>query len=145
MRRILAHAGVWPYAMIPEPGERPGELWDNTAWRAARRQAAERDGYSPEFDLETYFLHDVPLAVAADGAHLQRDEAEAAFSSVCSFEAWPDVPIRVAAGEADRFFPASFQRQVARDRLGVDADLVPGGHLNALSEPEALTSYLLTR
>jgi hypothetical protein len=54
------------------------------------------------------------------------------------------VPIRVAAGAGDRFFPASFQQAVAKDRLGLQADIVPGGHLNALCEPTALTNYLLT-
>ena len=49
------------------------------------------------------------------------------------------------AGEADRFFPVEFQQGLARERLGIEADVLPGGHLIALSEPQALTSYLLTR
>ena len=35
-------------------------------------------------------------------------EADAVFGSVCSFEAWPSVPIRVVVGADDRFFPSSF-------------------------------------
>jgi pimeloyl-ACP methyl ester carboxylesterase len=136
---------VFVNAMIPKPGERPGEWWDNTGSEPARRAAAARDGYSPEFDLLTYFLHDVPLDVAAEGESQQREEADAVFASVCGFEAWPAIPIRAVAGESDRFFPVDFQRKLARDRLGIEADVLPGGHLIALSEPEALTSYLLTR
>lgn len=132
-------------AMIPKPGERPGEWWDNTGSEPARRAAAERGGYSPEFDLETYFLHDVAPELAAAGAPYQREEADAAFASVCGFEAWPAIPIRAVAGESDRFFPVDFQRALARERLGIEADVLPGGHLIALSQPEALTSYLLTR
>ena len=48
-------------------------------------------------------------------------------------------------GADDRFFPLEFQRGVARDRLGVDADVLPGGHLIALSRPDAVADYLLTR
>lgn len=85
----------------------------------------------------------MPPEVAAAGERHQRPEADAVFASVCDFGAWPQVPIRVAAGADDRFFPASFQRAVARERLGIDADTLPGGHLNALSQPAALAGYLL--
>ena len=136
---------VFVNAMIPRAGERPGEWWGNTRSEQARRTAAESGGYSPEFDLETYFLNDVPPDVAAAGAPYQREEADAAFASVCGFEAWPAIPIRAVAGADDRFFPVDFQRALAHDRLGVEADVLPGGHLLALSQPEALASYLLTR
>lgn len=132
-------------AMIPSPGETPGDWWGNTGSEEARVAAAERGGYSPEFDLATYFLHDVPPDVAAEGAPYQREEADAVFESVCDFEAWPDIPIRAVAGESDRFFPVDFQRRLARDRLGVEADVLPGGHLMALSQPAELADYLLTR
>jgi hypothetical protein len=42
----------------------------------------------------------------------------------------------------DRFFPAAFQRALARDRLGTEADVLPGGHLIALSQPDRLAAYL---
>jgi hypothetical protein len=47
------------------------------------------------------------------------------------------------AGADDRFFPAAFQRKVARERLGIKLDVLPGGHLIALSQPAALAGYLL--
>jgi hypothetical protein len=46
-------------------------------------------------------------------------------------------------GSGDRFFPAEFQQRVARDRLGLDADVLPGGHLIALARPSELANYLL--
>jgi pimeloyl-ACP methyl ester carboxylesterase len=130
-------------AMIPTPGETPGAWWENTGSRPAREAAARRGGYSPEFDLNVYFLHDVPPEVAAAGDPHQRPEADAAFESVCDFEAWPPVPLRAVAGADDRFFPVSFQQSLARDRLGVEADVLPGGHLIALSHPAALANFLL--
>ena len=47
------------------------------------------------------------------------------------------------AGADDRFFPVEFQRNVARERLGLEADVLPGGHLIALAWPEPLAGYLL--
>ena len=46
-------------------------------------------------------------------------------------------------GRDDRFFPAEFQRRVAKDRLGLDADEIPGGHLVALSNPSGLADRLV--
>jgi len=48
----------------------------------------------------------------------------------------------VLAGRDDRFFPLEFQRRVARDRLGIAAEAVPGGHLAALAHPAELTDEL---
>jgi pimeloyl-ACP methyl ester carboxylesterase len=132
---------VFVNAMIPNPGETPGAWWDNTGSQQARIAAARSGGYTTEVDLDVYFLHDIPIDVAASGADLQRNEAEAAFESVCDF-AWPSVPITVIAGADDRFFPVEFQQRVARERLGLDPVVIPGGHLIALSNPEGLTTQL---
>lgn len=48
-------------------------------------------------------------------------------------------------GASDRFFPLDFQRRIARERLGMDPDVVPGGHLLALANPEGVANYLLHR
>ena len=47
-------------AMIPRPGETSGQWWENVGSEQARRAASARGGYSAEFDLTTYFMHDVP-------------------------------------------------------------------------------------
>ena len=48
-------------------------------------------------------------------------------------------------GRQDRFFPAAaaFQQRLARERLEIDADVLPGGHLIALAQPAPLTGCLL--
>lgn len=132
-------------AMIPVPGETPGAWWGNTGWAAAQQAAAAANGYSPEFDADTYFLHDIPPEVAAEGEPHQRTEADAVFESVCDFTEWPKIPTRVLTGEADRFFPMGFQRRVAVERLGIEPDVVPGGHLLALANPGGVANYLLRR
>jgi pimeloyl-ACP methyl ester carboxylesterase len=135
---------VFVNAMIPVPGETAGQWWNNTHAIEARQAAAYAHGYSPEFDLATYFFHDVPAEVVASGEGLQFAEADAVFESACDFPGWPDIPIRVVAGEHDRYFPVEFQQRVAAERLRLDADVLPGGHLIALSRPEPLARYLLT-
>lgn len=129
-------------AMIPLPGETPGDWWGNTGWEPARVAAARAGGYPAEFDLAAYFLHDVPADVVATGEGHNFPEADIAFSQPCRIERWPDVPTRVLAGRDDRFFPVQFQRRVARDRLGEDIEELPGGHLIALSRPAELADRL---
>jgi pimeloyl-ACP methyl ester carboxylesterase len=129
-------------AMIPLPGETPGAWWGNTGAEEARRQSDEAAGRSTEFDVQTHFLHDVDPAVVEAGASEQRDPSDTPFGQPCEFERWPDIPTEVVAGRDDRFFPVEFQRRVARERLGIEADVVPGGHLVALSNPAGLARQL---
>jgi pimeloyl-ACP methyl ester carboxylesterase len=124
--------------MIPLPGETAGAWWGNTGSGKARADAAQHNGYPTEFDPFTYFLHDVPEDVARAGAEEVRQQAESVFAEPCRFEAWPEVPIHVIAGAADRFFPIDFQRRVAHERLNQDLDEILGGHLLALSNPGGL-------
>jgi pimeloyl-ACP methyl ester carboxylesterase len=141
--RVAVRRLVLLNAMIPAPGETANDWWQNTDSEAARVAGARAGGYAEAFDLDTYFLHDVPSAVAAAGAEHQRPEADIAFEQPCDFARWPDVATTVLVAREDRFFPLPFQRRVARERLGREASELPGGHLNALSEPDAVTNALL--
>jgi pimeloyl-ACP methyl ester carboxylesterase len=133
-------------AMIPAPGETGGAWWVNTDQRAARSAKAERDGrvLGDDFDVVAEFFHDVPDEVIAE-AFLRGEpqQSDRPFADPWPLESWPDVPTRLVAGADDRFFPVEFQRRVAAERLGLDVDVLPGGHCIALSQPAALTSYLL--
>jgi pimeloyl-ACP methyl ester carboxylesterase len=131
-------------AMIPNPGETAGAWGENTGSGVARKARARLCGYDEDFDLDTYFWHDVPADIVAQGAAHERDEAEAIFAEPCAFERWPDIPIHVIAGRDDRLFPIDLQRRIARERLQVDVDEVPGGHLVALSQPQALAGRILS-
>jgi pimeloyl-ACP methyl ester carboxylesterase len=141
--RLSARRLVLLNAMIPAPGETVSDWWETTCWQEARGAAAHAGGYPEDFDLQSYFLHDVPPEVAADGAKHQREEADIAFEESCPFTHWPTVPTVVLAGRDDRFFPFAFQDRVARERLAIEARALPGGHLAALSEPGAVTRALL--
>lgn len=128
-------------AMVPNPGERAREWWAHTGALQAQEEAALAGGYGP-FDLATYFLHDVDPEIVAEGERYQRAEAEVAFESVCDFTAWPATGTRVLVGADDRFFPAGLQRRVARDRLGIEPDVIAGGHLLPLVQPRLVAEYL---
>ncbi|WP_275407195.1 alpha/beta fold hydrolase [Cellulomonas chitinilytica] len=140
--RVPVRELVFVSAMVPQPGETARDWWANTGASEAQGEAARAGGYGP-FDVATYFLHDVDAEVVAEGEPYQRSEADIAFESVCDFTAWPPVRIRVLAGDDDRFFPVGLQRRVARDRLGVEADTLPGGHLLPLVQPRLVADYLL--
>ncbi|MGY8635315.1 alpha/beta hydrolase [Bradyrhizobium sp. 14AA] len=141
--RVPVRMVVFVNAMIPKPGETAGAWWGATGAVEAREQAAALRGYATEFDVGTYFLHDVPQDVLRTGPEQPRQEAETVFREPCRFERWPDIPIHVLAGRDDRFFPIEFQRRVARERLGKEVEEIPGGHLVALSNAEGLTERVL--
>ena len=131
-------------AMIPAPGETAGEWWGNAGQADAMRSNDLREGRDPDagFDAQTYFLHDLPpdvLALLSD----EEEPVDSLFQTRFPLTRWPDVPTTALAGRDDRFFPYEFQRQVARDRLGLEVEQLPGGHLLALSQPEALVARLI--
>lgn len=127
--------------MIPRSGETPGDWWGNTGAVEARNVHASRSGYPAELDPKIYMLHDVPPEVLAT-ATAKGEQSQRPFRDPCTFSSWPEV-ITVVAGRDDRFFPVEFQRQLARERLGVEPVIVPGGHLVALSKPDELTAAIL--
>ncbi len=132
--------------MIPDPGETAGDWWGNTGQDEARKAMDVREGRDPEaeFDLETYFLHDLPAEVA-DLLRSGEDEqpADSLFGVPFPLSAGRTCRRSVLSGREDRLLPIDFQRQVSLDRLGLEPEPLPGGHLLALSQPERLAERLL--
>ena len=87
--------------------------------------------------IATYY-HDVPLELAAEALRRERAQTDTPMREPWPLEAWPDVPTRILLCRGDRLFPAEFLRQVARERLGITADEIAGGHCVALSRPDDL-------
>lgn len=136
-------------AMVPNPGETPGDWWANTGHGSARAAMAARDG-RPLGDSTMFedFFHDVPAEVRAEAVE-RGDPAQSGtpFGQPWPAAKWPDVPTRFLQGRDDRFFPIEFQRRVVAERLGigrsgVEVDEMPGGHLVALSRPVELADRL---
>ena len=130
-------------AMTPLPGETAGDWWQNTDATRARIAAAESAGYNAEFDLQSYYLHDLPEAVLKEGPAHQREEAVHRFHTILQVsQLAPNTDTRHCFGKQS-FFPLEFQRRLARVRLKTDTRVVSGGHLVALSNPDGLVEQFL--
>jgi pimeloyl-ACP methyl ester carboxylesterase len=131
-------------AMIPLPGEAANAWGSNTRRKEAELAYFARMGLPTDAadDDAVVYYHDVPPALAAEAARRNPSQSMTPMEEPWPLDAWPDVPTRVLAGRHDRLFPADFQRRVARERLGIEADEIDGGHLVALSRPRELAERL---
>ena len=125
--RVPVDLLVLTSAMIPRPGEPPGDWWANT-------------GHASE-DGDVYY-HDVDPALAAAVEATARGQSATPMTAPWPLDAWPDVPTRFLLFADDRFFPAPFMRAVVRERLGIEPDEMPGGHMAMLSRPRELADRL---
>lgn len=144
--RVPVQALVLLNAMIPKRGEFPGEWFARTGQRTAKREQDIQDGRDPDapFDPLIEFFHDVPQSITEEAwARGEPRQSDRVFGTPCNFSGWPKVPIHVLVASEDRLFPVSFQQRVAKERLGATAELLPGGHLVALSRPDELVERLL--
>jgi pimeloyl-ACP methyl ester carboxylesterase len=144
--RVPVECLVMLAAMIPAPGEKLSDWWDDTGFVAARREQAERDArpVDDEVDVITEFFHDVPDDVtAAAMARGERAQSGTPFEKPWPLAAWPGVRTRFLLCRDDRFFPAPFMRRIVRERLGIVPDEMDGGHLPALARPDDLVEHLL--
>ncbi len=130
-QRVPVRLIVLVAAMVPVPGESPGDWWANTG-----------HVFADPFDPTEVFFHDVPTEVAAASGDHDRAQSGTPFEKPWPSESWPDVPTRFLLCRDDRFFPSDFQRRVAAERLGVTADEMEGGHLPALARPGDLAARL---
>jgi pimeloyl-ACP methyl ester carboxylesterase len=131
--------------MIPAPGESPGEWWTSSGQTPAQREQDEREGRDPDapFDVMTAFFHDVPQAIIDEAfARGEPRQSDTPFGEPWPLSEWPDVPTKVIACRHDRLFPLDFMRRLARERLGVEVDVIDTGHLAALSRPQELAERL---
>ena len=114
--------------MIPSPGESFNEWWTNSSY--------EDSGF------EDVFYHDVPPELAAEARTKERKQAAKPLDDPWPLDFWPDVPTRYLLCRDDRMFTAEWARRHARERLGIEADEMDGGHYIALSRPRELADRL---
>ncbi|MEV4753544.1 alpha/beta hydrolase [Micromonospora sp. NPDC049559] len=139
--RVPVRLLVMLQAMIPKPGELPGEWWAATGHDQARREQDALDGRA-ENDLVTLFVHDLPPRLAAEALSRGKAQASTPFTQPWPLAAWPEVPTRFLLSRGDRFFPADFMRRVVRDRLRIVPDEMAGDHLPMLGHPTELADRL---
>jgi len=131
--------------MVPSPGESAGQWWEATGQKQAMVANFRRIGLGDKtFDPVEDFFHDVPADLRAEAfSQPEPPQSDTPFEQPWPLPAWPQVPTVVVQGSDDRLLPLDFQRRVVRDRLGLDLDVMPGGHLMALSQPDELARRLL--
>ena len=95
-------------------------------------------------DAKVLYFHDVSQPIVEEAfARGEPQQSMTPMGQPFPLPAWPDVPTRVIAGRDDRLFPLEFQRRIARERLALEVDPLPGGHMLALSQPRALADLLV--
>jgi pimeloyl-ACP methyl ester carboxylesterase len=145
--QIPAQRLVLVNPMIPTPGESGGQWWSATGQQEASAAYRERIGLGRRgFDSVEDFFHDVPTDVREiASSEPEPAQSDKPFEQPWPLAHWPDVPTSVLLGSEDRLFPLDFQRRLVRDRLGsdIEVEVMPGGHLMALSQPEELARRLL--
>jgi pimeloyl-ACP methyl ester carboxylesterase len=119
---------VFVAGMVPAPGESFNDWWTNT-------------GYE-ESGEEDVFYHDVPPELVAEAQSKERGQGEKVLREPWPLERLPDVPTRYLLCRDDRMFPARWARRHARERLGIEADEMDGGHYISLSRPRELADRL---
>jgi pimeloyl-ACP methyl ester carboxylesterase len=130
--------------MIPTPGEPFNDWWTATGQGEAFRAVARDLGITERElqDDEVLYYHDVSPDKVAEAKVLPARQSSTPLSEPWPLRRWPDVPTRVLIGRDDRVFPEAFQRRVARERLGLEIDVVPGGHMAAISHPAEVADRL---
>lgn len=68
--------------------------------------------------------------------------ARQAMREVCPLQAWPRVPSSYIVCSGDRTIQPAWARRAARERLGVEAIELPGGHCPHVSRPRELAEVL---
>jgi alpha-beta hydrolase superfamily lysophospholipase len=118
-------------AMVPQPGETAGEMFEATGWRMPRNEDPS--------DLAVFY-HDVDPDLAAEA--MSRGRRDAGADEPWPLPAWPSVPTHFIVCRNDRFFSAGWLRGVVRDRLGIEPDELDSGHTPALSHPTELVDLM---
>jgi pimeloyl-ACP methyl ester carboxylesterase len=129
-------------AMVPSPGEPPKDYWTNTRWPGSSEEHTAAGDGDEDADTIAMFMHDVPLDTAREALRRTRDQSATPGEKPWPLPAWPDVPTKFLLCRDDRFFPAAWMRQVAKERLGMTADEIDGSHCVALSRPKELAERL---
>lgn len=139
---------VYLASLIPKPGVSirdqlaadPDML--NSEWVATCR--AGNDPTTNDEVAIKFLFHDCePKAKNLGLTTRMRMYAEGAMTEVFPLEALPEVPSSYIVCSDDRTISPDWSRRTARERLGVEAIELPGGHCPYLSRPVQLAEVLI--
>jgi pimeloyl-ACP methyl ester carboxylesterase len=103
-------------------------------------------GKDPSIDddvARSFLFHDCAPRVTewAMGVRI-RLPLQSVVTEPCPLARWPDVPASYVVCADDRTISPDWSRRAARERLGVEAIEIPGGHCPYLSRPAQLADVL---
>jgi pimeloyl-ACP methyl ester carboxylesterase len=138
---------VYLAALIPKPGMSMSEQFE------AEDGILVSEGGRDLDDRERSLWVDRDAAIAAMYSDCTLEDAEWAWSRLrpqsraaqnerCPLDRLPDLPTSYVVCRDDRMVSAEWGRNAARDRLGIDAIEIDGGHSPFLSRPRELAGLL---
>jgi hypothetical protein len=138
-------------AAPPQPGKSLDESLEDVPYLTepqalAFRESMDREGRYvwPNFEAAKYAMYADCDVDRAEWAYARlRPQATRPFSERLPVNEWPDVPMTVIVCAEDRMGRAGPLRELARQRFGIEAIELPGGHSPFLSRPAGLTRALL--
>jgi len=89
------------------------------------------------------FYHDCNDADIASGLAQLRPQSARPMAETTPLAAWPQIPAEYIACESDRVVNPGWSRRAAKERLGVDAHELVGGHSPFLADPGTLADCLV--
>jgi pimeloyl-ACP methyl ester carboxylesterase len=105
-------------------------------------------GQNPAQDDDTalrFLFHDCPPEVVPLALSTRVDwYPEQLYRELCPLSDWPDTPSVYVLCTEDRTIRPEWSRRAARERLGVEAIELPGGHCPHVSRPAHLASVLVS-
>ena len=141
---------VFVAAILPEPGRTPGEVLGPEAFsegfgELSVAQIAEDNGASSwtRDAAIAAFYHDVPEPEVTEAVAALRPQQFGPTLEDWPIAAYPDVPMRYVACDDDRILDPGWQVRSARERLGLEADVLSGSHSPMLSRPADLADLLV--
>lgn len=140
---------VYLAALIPKPGVSMTEQFESgeqaIIFDGGRELDAEGSlSYWTDREAAISAMYQDCSAADAEWAWSQlRPQSRAAQNEICPLDAFPEVPTEYIACADDRLASNEWGRRTARERLGVEAIEIPGGHAACISRPDRLAEMLL--
>jgi pimeloyl-ACP methyl ester carboxylesterase len=140
---------IFLHGLLPLPGaslsdQRKAEPIDAPHALQAKEWIDAGDGtwrVGPATARELFF-HDVPDELATWAIERLRPQAYRFIDETTPMTAWPDTDRAYLVARADRAVNPSWSRDAARERLGVEAVEIDGGHSSFLARPRELADRL---
>ena len=107
------------------------------------RDDQDRSFWADHDELVRVLYHDVDPELTREAIPRLRPQATQPYAEPCPLDAFPEVPVRSIVCAGDRIVPVEWSRRVARERFGVEAIELEGGHMPMLARPDQLVEAIL--